>query len=104
MDCNITAAKMAAIEKCKININDNFGIYSDKDMSRAIAKFRQVGDQHIEVEVQNFALTLYHKYSVKVGHHREFFMWDIYKVHGHHAYDCDPMCFEEAILHEIKLL
>jgi hypothetical protein len=38
MDCCITAAEMAAIEKCKININDNFGIYSDKDMSRAIAK------------------------------------------------------------------
>ncbi len=38
MDCYITAAEMAAIKKCKININDNFGIYSDKDMSRAIAK------------------------------------------------------------------
>ena len=47
MDCYITAAEMAAIEKCKINKNDNFGIYSDKDMSRAIAKLQQVGDQHI---------------------------------------------------------
>jgi len=51
MDCYITTAEMATIEKCKININDNFGIYSDKDMSRAIAKLRQVGDQHLEVEV-----------------------------------------------------
>jgi len=31
-------------------------------------------------------------------------MRDIYEVHGWHAYDCDPMCFEEAILLEIKTL
>jgi len=31
-------------------------------------------------------------------------MQDIYEVHGRHAYDCDPMCFEEAILLEIELL
>jgi len=55
MDCYITAAEMSAIEKCKININDNFGIYSDKDMLQAIAKLRQVGDQHIKVEMQNSA-------------------------------------------------
>ena len=89
---------MTAIKQCKINIHDNFGIYFDKDMSRGIAKLRQVGDQHIKVEVQHSALLLYHKYGVKVGHHREFFMWDIYEVHGRHAYDCDPMCFKEAIL------
>ena len=41
---------------------------------------------------------------MKVGHHREFFMRDIYKVHGRHIYDCDPMCFEEVILLEIELL
>ena len=104
MDCYITTAEMATIKKCKININDNFGIYSDKDMSRAIAKLRQVGDQHLEVELQNSALPIYHKYRVKVVHHREFFMRDIYEVHGWHAYDCDPMCFEEAILLEIELL
>jgi len=31
-------------------------------------------------------------------------MQDIYEVHGRHAYDCDPMCFEEAVLLEIEML
>ena len=57
MNCYITAAEMAAIKKCKININDNFGINSDKDMSRAIAKHRQVGDRSGGVKLRSHTIS-----------------------------------------------
>ncbi|KAL3762651.1 hypothetical protein ACHAW5_007222 [Stephanodiscus triporus] len=96
-----TAEEKEAIEKCKINPNDNFGIYSDDYTSRAIAK---VGEPPLEMVVQDGGLQLYQKYRVRVGSEKDFFERDIYKAHGSNSDACDPTCLEEAILLEIETL
>ncbi|KAL3817644.1 hypothetical protein ACHAXA_011732 [Cyclostephanos tholiformis] len=96
-----TKKEIEAIDKCKIQINDNWGIYSDDYTSRAIAK---VGMSLIELVVQDGAPLLYQKHRVKVGSERMFFDRAIYKVHGPKSDDFDPECLEEAILLEIETL
>jgi len=68
--CYITTAEMAAIEKCKINLNDDYGIYSDEYMSLAIAN---LGELPLRVVVQDSALPLYQKYHVEVECRHGFF-------------------------------
>ena len=101
MNCYFNHLEMACIDKCRIKINDNFGIYSDMDMSRAISILQQEAGEHIEVDVQN-ASPLYQKCRVKVKCHREFFKREIYEVLGWHAYDYK--FYEEDILLEIETL
>jgi len=97
-----TDEEKEAIDKCKIQTNDSWGIYSDHYTSRAIAK---VGEPPLEKVVQNGSQLLYQKYRVKPGSEKGFFERDVYKVHGLKPDDsCDPECLEEAILLEIEAI
>jgi len=97
-----TDEEKEAIDKCKIQTNDNWGIYSDDYTSRAIAK---VGEPPLETVVQDRNRLLYQKYRVKPGSERVFFERDVYKVHGPKPdASCDPECLEEAILLEIEAI
>ena len=97
-----TDEEKEAIDKCKIQTNDNWGIYSDDYTSRAIAK---IGGPPLETVAQDGTRLLYQKYRVKPGSERGFFERDIYKVHGPKPdASCDPECLEEAILLEIEAI
>ena len=97
-----TDEEKEAIDKCKIQTNDSWGIYSDHYTSRAIAK---VGEPPLEKVVQDGSQLLYQKYRVKPGSEKGFFERDVYKVHGLKPDDsCDPECLEEAILLEIEAI
>jgi hypothetical protein len=94
-----TDKEIEAINKCKIQTNDNRGIYSDDFISRAIAK---VGMPPLELAIQDGAVPLYQKY--RVNDPKEFYDRAIYKVHGAKSHDCNPECVEESILLEIETI
>jgi hypothetical protein len=101
IDGFFTVEEKEAIDRCRIQINQNRGIYSDDCAVRVIEK---AGGAPLE-QVANL-FPLYRNCRVKVGSQAEFFGRDLYKIHdpNRDPVVCDPTCSEEAILLEIQAL
>lgn len=95
-----------AIGRCRIQLNDKGGIYSEKYMSDAIAR---LGKPPLELVQDSDLRPLNQKYRVKnesKSSNSKFFERDYYEVHDQRRVpgNCDPTCFEEAILLEIEAI